>query len=147
MGARTAGREAALKMLFGLEASGSEPDGAIALFWREFGGESEFRAYADETVRGVMAERDGLDDKIRGASEHWRLERMTRVDRNVLRLGTWELCHRMDVPRAVILDEAVELAKRYGSEESGAFVNGVLNQIADNLGRVDTDRAQDKLAE
>jgi N utilization substance protein B len=65
---------------------------------------------------------------------------MTRVDRNLLRLGTWELTERQDVPRAVILDEAVELAKRYGSEDSGAFVNGVLNRIAENLGRVDTDR-------
>jgi N utilization substance protein B len=64
---------------------------------------------------------------------------MTRVDRNVLRLGTWELKYQTDVPRAVILDEAIELAKRYGSEESGAFVNGVLNQIAENIGRIDTD--------
>jgi N utilization substance protein B len=65
---------------------------------------------------------------------------MARVDRNVLRLGAWELMRRADVPRAVILDEAVELAKRYGSEESGAFVNGVLDRIAENLGRVDSDR-------
>jgi N utilization substance protein B len=62
---------------------------------------------------------------------------MSRVDRNVLRLGAWELLHRQDVPRAVILDEAVELAKAYGTEESGAFVNGVLNRIAENLARKD----------
>ncbi len=140
MGARTGGREAALKMLFGVEASPADLDTAIALFWREFGGDVETRPYADESVRGVMTERDALDEIIRVASEHWRIERMTRVDRNVLRLGTWELRHRLDVPRAVILDEAVELAKRYGSEESGAFVNGVLNQIAENLGRTDADR-------
>jgi N utilization substance protein B len=150
MGARTAGREAALKMLFGLEGpeggrSGSPPgdadiEGAIVLFWREFGGDPEARPYADEAVRGVLEKRAELDETIRVASEHWRIERMTRVDRNVLRLGTWELLHKSDVPRAVILDEAVELAKRYGSEESSAFVNGVLNQIAENLGRADTDR-------
>jgi N utilization substance protein B len=139
MGARTGGREAALKMLFGLEATQADLDTAVALFWREFGGDSETRPYADESVRGVMAERAELDEIIRVASEHWRIERMTRVDRNVLRLGTWELKHRLDVPRAVILDEAVELAKRYGSEESGAFVNGVLNQIAENLRRADTE--------
>jgi N utilization substance protein B len=62
---------------------------------------------------------------------------MSRVDRNVLRLGSWELAHRADVPRAVILDEAVELAKAFGTEESSAFVNGVLNRIADTLGRQD----------
>jgi N utilization substance protein B len=66
---------------------------------------------------------------------------MTRVDRTLLRIGTWELLARPDVPRAVILDEAVELAKRYGSEESGAFVNGVLERVANDLGRVDTDKA------
>jgi N utilization substance protein B len=140
MGARTAGREAALKMLFGLEASEAEVDAAIALFWREFGGDPEARPYADEAVRGVIEKRAELDETIRLASEHWRIERMTRVDRNVLRLGSWELLYQSDVPRSVILDEAVELAKRYGSEESSAFVNGVLNQIAENLGRADTDR-------
>ena len=141
MGARTGGREAALKMLFALEASQTDLDTAIALFWREFGGDPETRPYADESVRGVLEEREALDEIIRVASENWRIERMTRVDRNVLRLGTWELKHRTDVPRAVVLDEAIELAKRYGSEESGAFVNGVLNQIADNLGRTDADDA------
>ena len=60
---------------------------------------------------------------------------MARVDRNVLRLGTWELANRPDVPRAVILDEAVELAKAFGTDESSAFVNGVLNRVADTLGR------------
>ena len=65
---------------------------------------------------------------------------MARVDRNVLRLGAWELKKSQEVPRAVILDEAVELAKRFGSEDSGAFVNGVLDRIAEDLGRVDKDR-------
>jgi N utilization substance protein B len=139
MGARTGGREAALKMLFALEASQTDLDTAIALFWREFGGDPETRPYANESVRGVLEKRDDLDETIRIASDNWRIERMTRVDRNVLRLGTWELKYKNDVPRAVILDEAIELAKRYGSEESGAFVNGVLNQIAENLGRIDTD--------
>jgi len=135
MGARTGGREAALKMLFGIEATQTDVETAIASYWREFGGDPETRPYADESVRGVAGERDKLDETIRVASEHWRIERMTRVDRNVLRLGTWELRHRGDVPMEVILDEAIELAKRYGSEESSAFVNGVLNQIAETLRR------------
>ena len=127
-------------MLFGLEATQADVEAAIIAYWREFGGDAESRPYADESVRGVIGELATLDETIRVASENWRLERMTRVDRNVLRLGTWELRQRSDVPRAVILDEAVELAKRYGSEESGAFVNGVLNQIAENLGRIDAGR-------
>ena len=99
IGARTGGREAALKMLFGLEATEADPERAVLLYWREFGGDAETRPYADETVLGVMNEREQVDEIIRKASEHWRLERMTRVDRNVLRLGTWELLHRTDVPR------------------------------------------------
>jgi N utilization substance protein B len=140
MGARTSGREAALQILFGIEATGVETERAIGLFWREFGGDPEARSYADETARGVMNEREAVDAIISAASEHWRIERMARVERNVLRLGTWELRHRLDIPRAVILDEAVELAKKFGSEDSGSFVNGVLDRIAQDLGRVDADR-------
>src|SRR5580692_5820624 len=139
MGARHSGREAALQMLFQIELSGASADDAIDLFWRSFDAEADpdGRLYADEVVRGVAAAREDLDRQIVQASANWRIERMARVDRNVLRLGVWELLHRRDVPRAVILDEAVELAKAYGTEESGAFVNGVLNRVAENLGRKD----------
>jgi N utilization substance protein B len=137
MGARTSGREAALQMLFGIEASTTEPDAAIHAYWRELPGEAEGRPYADELVRGVRSDVERVDERIRAASKNWRLERMTRVDRNLLRIGTWELLEKPDVPRAVVIDEAVELAKRYGTEESGAFVNGVLDRVADDVGRVD----------
>jgi N utilization substance protein B len=118
-----------------MEASGAPAIEVIELFWRSFDPDPEGRAYADAGVLGFEAERDKVDAEISRASTHWRLERMTRVDRNVLRLGAWELFYRSDVPRAVILDEAVELAKAYGTEESGAFVNGVLNKLAENVGR------------
>ena len=140
MGARTSGREAALQMLFALEASGDEVERVIAAFWRETPGDPEGRDYADTVARGVAGELASVDEAVRKASTNWRLERMARVDRNVLRLGAWELMRSKSVPRAVILDEAVELAKRFGSEESGAFVNGVLDRVAANLGRVDKDR-------
>lgn len=137
MGARTTAREAALQMLFAIEASDANVDEAIRDFWRELPGEAEGRPYADEAVRGVRELVPDLDARIAHASKNWRLERMTRVDRNVLRLGAWELLKHSDVPRAVAIDEAVELAKRYGTEESGAFVNGVLDRIADDCGRRD----------
>jgi N utilization substance protein B len=140
MGARTSGREAALQMLFAAEASNASATREIATYWRETPGDPEGREYADEVVRGVLENLEEVDEVIRKASTNWRLERMARVDRNVLRLGAWELLRNKDVPRAVILDEAVELAKRFGSEESGAFVNGVLDRIAEDLGRVDRDR-------
>jgi N utilization substance protein B len=139
MGARHSGREAALQMLFQLESSGMDLEPAIELFWRNFGADADpdGRAYAEQAVRGVWTSRAPLDEQIAAASAHWRVERMARVDRNLLRLGTWELVSRPDVPRAVVLDEAVELAKAFGSDESSAFVNGVLNRIADTLGRRD----------
>ena len=135
MGARTSGREAALQMLFALDVSGHSPEHTLLTFWRSFEAHPEARTYAEVCVRGVAAQRTELDEELRQASTNWRLERMTYVDRNVLRLGAWELREQRDVPRAVILDEAVELAKRFGSEESGAFVNGVLDQVAQRAGR------------
>jgi transcription antitermination protein NusB len=143
MGARTSGREAALQMLFALETTGESPERVIQLFWRSFEGHPEARDYAEtlvrgvaETlVRGVAAALADVDERLRAASINWRLERMTRVDRNILRLGTWELLERPDVPRAVVLDEAVELAKRFGTEDSSSFVNGVLDRVAETAGR------------
>lgn len=137
MGARSTAREAALQILFAIDASGNDIEQVIYDFWRETPTDPEGRAYANELVRGTMSVLNDIDSRITNASSNWRVERMTRVDRNVLRLGVYELLHRMDVPRAVALDEAVELAKRFGSEESGSFVNGVLDQVADESGRID----------
>jgi N utilization substance protein B len=128
-------------MLFQLEGSGVSSEQAIELFWRTFeDADPEGKPYADTIVRGVADNLDGIDKKVTAASQNWRLERMSRVDRNLLRLGTWELMFRADVPRAVILDEAVELAKSFGTDESSGFVNGVLDRIAENLGRRDEGR-------
>ena len=130
MGARTTAREAALQMLFAVEANGADVERAS----RSFGVSSRGRrgsSLRGRVVRGVT--RGRAHRRAHRQGEHdWRLERMARVDRNVLRVGAWELGQRPDVPRAVDLDEAVEIAKRYGTEESGAFVNGVLNRIADD---------------
>ncbi len=116
-------------MLFQIEASGVEAEKAIALFWRNFEADPEGRLYAEEIVRGIEGKRAAVDGAITAASSNWRIERMARVDRNLLRLGTWELLFRSDVPLAVVIDEAIELAKSYGTDESSSFVNGVLNQV------------------
>ena len=137
MGARTGARESALQMLYAAEVTQASADQVISDFWREHPGDAEGRPYADELVRGVSASLQEVDELIRQASTNWRLERMARVDRNTLRIGAWELSHRKDIPRAVILDEAVEIAKRFGSDDSQSFVNGVLDRIADDCGRAD----------
>lgn len=139
MGARRSGREAALQMLFQLEASGASAAKTIELFWRLFEADPEGRPYADELVKGVESSLADVDKRITAASQNWRLERMSRVDRNLLRMGTYELIMKKDVPRAVVIDEAIELAKSYGTEDSSSFVNGVLDRIATDLGRVDED--------
>jgi transcription antitermination protein NusB len=131
MGARTSGREAALQILFAVETANHDADRAIRDFWREFPGDPEGRSFADELVRKVVERRTELDDQIRKVSTNWRLERMSPIDRNILRLGVLELGFRDDAPRAVVIDEAVELAKRYGAENSSVFVNGVLDKVAD----------------
>lgn len=135
MGARSSGREAALQMLFAIEAGGAPVEQVLRDYWREFPSDAEGRPYSEALVRAVADERVSLDERIGKASAHWRVTRMTRVDRNVLRIGTWELLHQEATPRAVILDEAVELAKKFGTEDSGAFVNGVLAKVADDCGR------------
>ena len=127
MGARRSGREAALQMLFQIDASGVSSESAIQLFFRHF----EADPGGATIVRGVERAGSDLEQLIEKASNNWRIARMTKVDRNVLRVAAWELAYGDGQPRAVILDEAVELAKSYGSEDSSSFVNGVLQRIAD----------------
>lgn len=130
-------------MLFALESGGSI-ERVIQHYWRLTPGDPEGREYADGVARGVADELARVDEMIRKASVNWRLERMARVDRNILRIGAWELRHSNDVPRAVIIDEGVELAKKFGTEDSSSFVNGVLDRIAEDLGRVDNDAGAKK---
>jgi len=133
MGARTQAREAALAMLYQRDLSGDGTEQVIAAFLE--GGLSEekldlqARRFAEHLVRGVVRRMEELDGLIRAGSTNWRLERMAAVDRNVLRIALFELLDEPDTPAAVILDEAVELAKLFGGEESGAFVNGLADGI------------------
>ena len=90
-------------------------------------------AYAEELLRGVEQHEPELDGLLREYSEHWAVERMPAVDRAVLRLGCFELAHEPEVPTAVVISEAVELAKQYSTENSGRFVNGLLARIAEQV--------------
>ncbi|MGE0789317.1 MAG: transcription antitermination factor NusB [Sandaracinaceae bacterium] len=135
MGSRRRGREAALQMLFQMDVSGVQAEQAVQSYWAHLSSSREGEAFANALVRGWAAERERIDDIIKDVSQHWRIERMARVDRNILRLATYELLALDDVPRRVTLNEAVELAKRYGSEGSAGFVNGVLDRIASDLGK------------
>jgi len=133
MGSRRKAREAALKILYAMDLSGQSAEEALAAYFEDFAEEGETRDFTEELVLGVGRELEALDEKIRGASQNWRLERMARVDRNVLRLATYELLHVPSVPRRVSLNEAIELGKRFGAEDSAAFVNGILDRIASTV--------------
>lgn len=135
MAARRQGREIALQALYRVELAGDESPEALELLWKHFETPLEARGFAVELVQGVLAERERIDALIADAAENWSLSRLSRVDLNLLRLATYELLQRDErVPTSVILDEAIEIARRYGGEESSQFVNGVLDQIAGRLG-------------
>jgi N utilization substance protein B len=137
MGARRESRELALQALYQIDLLGGDETDArsLALFWEHFepGGEAEVVAFARELVEGVRTHRERIDALIAASAEHWRLPRLSRVDLSVLRLATFELLGRPEIPHSVTLNEAVEIARRFGSEESAGFVNGVLDHIARQL--------------
>lgn len=127
MGVRRRGRELALQMLYQHELSGSSPEEMASRFEELEQAPPQSREFALSLVRGVLEHWKEIDRWVSTQAEHWRLERMATVDRNILRLAVYELLFEPDTPPAVVIDEAVELAKRFGSEQSGPFVNGVLD--------------------
>jgi len=127
---RRESREKVFQTLFMMDALGVGPDEAIPLFALASDPPSDGRYY-EEAVRGAWGRLGEIDALIGEAAEHWRVERMTLVDRNILRLGAYELSLGSDIPFAVAINEAVELGKRFGSGESGAFINGILDRISE----------------
>jgi transcription antitermination protein NusB len=119
----------------GSETAGAPDDESIiqeeiACFWENFKTEEGGKSFFRQLAAGVMAHRDQIDTLINEASENWRISRMATVDRNLLRLSVYELIYLDDIPPSVTINEAVEIAKRYGSEESPSFINGILDKIA-----------------
>ena len=94
-------------------------------------------AFLQRLVQGILRDLPNLDEEIENHSDHWKLYRMTRIDRSILRIGAEELKSFSDIPPKVTLDECVELAKRFGTEDSSAFVNGILDKLRRALGRED----------
>jgi len=128
-------RELALKALYMLDMRGEASREALRNFWRERRAPRDLISRADKLVKGVLDNKGSIDELIARTSEHWRLERMSRVDRNILRLAVYEMLYDAEVPGQVSIDEAVEIAKRYGHIGSSAFINGVLDKIWKEAGR------------
>lgn len=140
--ARRRARSYALQVLYALDVNHDEQAGTAAT---EYAGrfelhlEDDAKEFASELVYHVVENMREIDRRIQTVSRNWRLERMSRVDRNVLRLAVGELRYGEDVPVKVAINEAVELAKRFGTSESPAFVNGILDRIAQELGSREDD--------
>lgn len=161
---RRAAREAALAILFAIDASrADEPNETLALFREHLRDDPEVVAvlfgdeepdpkllgrvrkvlsedgqwdFVERLVRGTMSNRKAIDELVSRCSLNWKVSRMGRVDRNILRLAAYELAFESDVPSKATLNEAIEMAKRYGTEDSGKFVNGILDRIAQDLERL-----------
>ena len=129
MGTRRLSREQALQVLFYIDMNGeSEPD-PVGLFCSVFAQEHTAGAFFHRLIKGVMDHRAAIDKVIERFSSNWKLSRMSCVDRNVLRLATFELLYCADIPPKVSINEAIDVAKRFGTDESGAFINGILDSI------------------
>lgn len=127
---RTRAREQALQILYFMEMSGIEADAAMDLFAAHFEAKDADSEYAREMIFDIEEKKAELDGAIERHLVDWKLSRLNRVDRNILRIGVYEVKFQRELPGAVILDEAVELGKKYGDTKSGAFINGILDKIA-----------------
>ena len=135
MGKRRFSRELALKFLYQLEFNEAGFKDQMASFEDRLSCQEEVKDFMQELVAKVVDHMKEIDLTLQKYSEHWTLDRMTVIDRNILRLGVCELMHSQTIPPKVAINEAVEIAKKYGSEESPDFINGILDKIFKEMNR------------
>ena len=142
-GTRRKARECALQMLFAADVVKNTGLFSIDDYWRELG-DTEFddktRDFANNLVEGTLKNNETIDEKIRTRAEHWRIERMAIVDRNVLRLAVYEFLYQ-DTPHTVVINEALEIARRFSTFEATQFINGILDAIKLDLEKATADEA------
>lgn len=129
MGARRKARELALQMLFQYDMAGNTPDMIIATFEDLQKTKPNTREFAIRVFRGTIDMMDKIDEMITAQADNWRLSRMAVVDRNIIRMSIYEFLHENDTPKLVVIDEAIEIAKRFGTQKSPQFINGILDGI------------------
>lgn len=130
MGSRRKAREETLKLLYQAEIrKGEDPRQLMAEYWKENPPPDDVREYARSLFFRTLENREKIDETIRGASSHWTLDRIGLVELNILRFAVCEILFRKDIPAKVAINEAVDIAKDFGTDDSGSFVNGVLDRI------------------
>jgi N utilization substance protein B len=130
LGTRRKGRELALQALYQMEVNPVPAPEALDLLWRNNSTSAGMKEFVQRIVEGVHSNRKRIDQLIAKHAEHWRLERMDWVDKSILRMGVFELLFCDDIPNKVAMNEAVDIGKKFGAEESGAFINGILDKIS-----------------
>ena len=136
MGKRRKSRELALQALYQLDVTKQDPSQVLAQFQQHFVPHEVKDEFLVRLVLGVLDHSQEIDRLIERFSENWRLDRMSIIDRNILRMATFELIYCEDIPPKVALNEAIDLGKKYGSEDSGSFINGILDRIQKELGKI-----------
>jgi N utilization substance protein B len=127
---RTKGRECALKVLYAIDVTGDDARKCVDVFWQNHEEkDAEMKVFADSLVLGVVKNRELIDKIITTHTTNWQLKRMAVIDRNVIRSAVYELLFMEDIPPKVAINEAIDIAKKYGDKDSGKFVNGVLDKI------------------
>ena len=129
MGARRKARELALQMLYQHDVSGNAPDMIIATFDDLQKSKPNTREFATRVFKGTVDHLPKIDEMIVAQADNWRLSRMAVVDRNIIRMSVYEFLHETDTPKLVIIDEAIEIAKKFGTQKSSQFINGILDGI------------------
>jgi transcription antitermination protein NusB len=140
MATRRQAREWAFQLLFQLDANPQDPQKAFRVFWKEHKSDQKARMFAEMLVEGVHNSLEEIDTKIVELALNWDIKRMGNVERNVMRMAIFEMMNFEDIPAAVTINEAVDIAKYFGSNESGKFVNGILDRARKELRK---DDAQD----
>jgi transcription antitermination protein NusB len=140
MSIRRRAREIALQVLYQLDMSQGDTLEVLDLYWENFRPSQKAREFCQRLIEGVRRSQGQIDPLIEENSENWTLKRMALVDRNILRLATFELLHCPDIPFKVTLNEAIELAKKFGADDSSAFINGILDKIHTILASAPNDR-------
>lgn len=129
MGARRKARELTLQMLYQHDVSGNAPDAIIATFEDLQKAKPNTQEFAERVFRGTVASIEKIDEMIQAQAENWRMSRMAVVDRNIIRMSVYEFLNEDDTPKLVIIDEAIEIAKKFGTQKSSQFINGILDGI------------------
>ncbi|MGD1075721.1 MAG: transcription antitermination factor NusB [Thermodesulfovibrionales bacterium] len=131
---RRRGREYALQFLFRFDFTGTRPEKEdLDEFWADLDRDDEVRQFSEDLIYGTLDNLSEIDVVIQKAAEHWVLQRMAAVDRNILRCAAYELLYRKDIPSTVTINEAIEIAKKYSALESASFINGILDTIAKGI--------------